>query len=224
MKPVLNILIALITLPFLLKAQEKDYVGKVTIFNNIPLQKVTVTLKNKQTEAITNAQGLFFISCTENEKLSVDAHGFMPAKIKISDFKPGDTIHIDLVLKKGEKNFKYATGYDYISQEQLATVIKHYEAGPDFSSYKSVIEILERSQSGLSFTGYSIIIRNSAVLNGGPVDALLVVDGVIVNYPNFVNIPPSQIKSVDVLKGSSTSARYGSRALGGVIVITTKSN
>ena len=52
--------------------------------------------------------------------------------------------------------------------------------------------------------------------------ALLVVDGTVIDYSVFTNIPPAQVKSIDVLKGASASARYGSRGMGGVIVVTTK--
>lgn len=53
--------------------------------------------------------------------------------------------------------------------------------------------------------------------------ALIVVDGVIVNSVHDLSqIRPSDIASVDVLKGSGAVSVYGERARNGVIVITTK--
>jgi TonB-linked SusC/RagA family outer membrane protein len=71
---------------------------------------------------------------------------------------------------------------------------------------------------------------NSITLSGQP---LFVVDGIptyngnnsaIANVPNnpLANINPDDIESVEVLKDASASAIYGSRAVGGVILITTK--
>ena len=71
---------------------------------------------------------------------------------------------------------------------------------------------------------------NSISLSGQP---LFVVDGIptfsgnnstVANVPNnpLANINPDDIESVEVLKDASASAIYGSRAIGGVILITTK--
>ena len=53
--------------------------------------------------------------------------------------------------------------------------------------------------------------------------ALLVVDDVVVDMHSFAAIPPSQVASIDVLKSASAAARYGSRGMGGVLIVTTKS-
>lgn len=85
----------------------------------------------------------------------------------------------------------------------------------------------------------NVIIRGSSSLTGNN-QALFVVDGVpisndIVNDPGQVSgrngydygnaaadIDPSNIESIDVLKGAAATALYGSRAANGVIMITTK--
>ena len=53
----------------------------------------------------------------------------------------------------------------------------------------------------------------------GYVYPLIVVDGVAMNH--LPDIPPTTVKSIEVLKGTA-GAIYGSRANGGVIVIRTK--
>jgi TonB-dependent SusC/RagA subfamily outer membrane receptor len=82
---------------------------------------------------------------------------------------------------------------------------------------------MEGRISGISIGANSINIRGTSTIDGGPTPALLVVDGTVVNFSVFSNIPTEQVKSIDVLKGASASARYGSRGMGGVIVVTTKS-
>ncbi|MBK6281711.1 MAG: TonB-dependent receptor plug domain-containing protein [Draconibacterium sp.] len=99
--------------------------------------------------------------------------------------------------------------------------IEHFGSQPDYSSYRNILEILEGRVSGISIKSNGISIRGSNTLNGDT-EALLVVDGTVVSFPVFQNIPPVQVKSIDVLKGAAASARYGSRGMGGVIIVETK--
>jgi len=203
--------------------QERDFQGKVTTFGTIPLNKALITIKSQDTEILTDSTGFFSFRSDEKEKISISAQGFYPQKIKLANFSDEDSLIVDLRFKKGKKNFQYATGYGHISEERLSHAIEHMESGQDFSNYNSILEIMEGRVSGVSIGANSINIRGTSTINGGPTPALLVVDGTIVNFSVFSNIPPEQVKSIDVLKGASASARYGSRGMGGVIVVTTKS-
>nr|MDP9178916.1 SusC/RagA family TonB-linked outer membrane protein [Gemmatimonadota bacterium] len=96
--------------------------------------------------------------------------------------------------------------------------------------------------------GTRVIIRGSGSINGD-ISPLYVIDGVIVSDAAFApgldrvtrsggggfawptledpvnriaDINPDQIEDIEILKGSSASALYGSKASGGVILITTK--
>ncbi|PTN09097.1 TonB-dependent receptor plug domain-containing protein [Mangrovibacterium marinum] len=207
---------------FAANAQGVSVVGKVTTFQEYPLRNVSIVLKTAGTEYLTDSAGLFQFQSGPNEKLRISAHGFVTEDVRLKDYKSGDTLRVDLRFRNSEKNFNYATGYDYISADQLSSAIAHFESGPDYSSYNSIIEIIEGRVPGVSCTGSSIQIRSSQLLEGGTADALLVVDGVIVDYPVFIAVPPSQVKSIDMLKGAAASARYGSRGMGGVIVVKTK--
>lgn len=221
-----NILFLSICLSFFLGqagfTQERVFKGKVTTFRTFPLNNTLITIKSLDKEILTDSIGFFTFTCDEKEKITISAHGFFPEKIKLADFAADDSVNVDLRLKKGKKNFEYATGYGHISEERLSHAIEHLESGPDFSNYNSILEILEGRVSGVSIGFSSINIRGNTTINGGPVPALLVVDGTIVDFSVFSNIPPAQVKSIDVLKGASVSARYGSRGMGGVVVVTTK--
>jgi TonB-linked SusC/RagA family outer membrane protein len=63
-----------------------------------------------------------------------------------------------------------------------------------------------------------ILIRGQVSLVGN--DPLIIVDGV--PYDDIDDIPPTDIKSVEVLKDAASQAIYGARAANGVILITTK--
>lgn len=60
-------------------------------------------------------------------------------------------------------------------------------------------------------------------LRGGSTNPLLVVDGIPYGNMSLREIAPDDIASMDVLKGATASALYGSRGSGGAIIITTKS-
>lgn len=204
-------------------AQEHAIKGKVTAFSSIPLSKVSVVCKGAGTEVLTDEKGEFYLVCDEKEKLKISANGFYSENIKLSNFADSDSVIVNLRYRNGEKNFEIATGYGHISEEQLTYAIQHLEANSDYSNYRTILEAIEGRISGVSIRNNAINIRGATTINSGDVPALLVVDGTIVEFPVFVNIPPTQVKSISVLKGAAASARYGSRGMGGVIVVKTKS-
>ena len=70
------------------------------------------------------------------------------------------------------------------------------------------------------FAPTRIILRGNRSLTGNN-QALIVVDGSIF-YNDISNLNPDDIESINVLKGSSAAAIYGSDASNGVLLITTK--
>ncbi|MCW8310533.1 TonB-dependent receptor [Sphingobacterium sp. InxBP1] len=73
--------------------------------------------------------------------------------------------------------------------------------------------------SGAPYDGTKMRVRGMGSINAGS-DPLYVIDG----YPagNNLNINPNDIESIDILKDAASAAIYGSRAAGGVVLITTK--
>ncbi|RYE35905.1 MAG: SusC/RagA family TonB-linked outer membrane protein [Sphingobacteriaceae bacterium] len=90
----------------------------------------------------------------------------------------------------------------------------------------NVIEQLKGRVAGLDVTsgvnGPVITLRGNRTIGASPgTDGpLIVLDGQPY-YNSIENINPNDIKSIDVLKGASATAIYGSRASGGVLLITT---
>ncbi|MBR1877608.1 MAG: TonB-dependent receptor [Paludibacteraceae bacterium] len=77
--------------------------------------------------------------------------------------------------------------------------------------------IITRSSSAPGDEGWSMNLRGSVSMNStGP---LIIIDGVAAD--NMNNINPSDIESINFLKDGA-AAIYGSRAAGGVVLITTK--
>lgn len=204
-------------------AQNQKFVGKVTSFHKIPLKKVKIEFKTTGKDVLTDENGFFEIECGKGERLTFTANGFYSKKVKVADFVGKDSLNVDLRYRKGKKNFGMATSFGHISEKELNYAIEHLEAGPDYSSYQNILEAIQGRVSGVTITNSGINIRGNTTLNEGPVPALLVVDGTIVEFSIFVNIPPTEVKSISILKGGAASARYGSRGMGGVVVVKTKS-
>jgi len=203
-------------------AQKRIVNGKVTTIEIIPLKQVSLVLKNAESEIFSDSNGYFTFTCDEKEKVLVSARGFVSKKIKVSNLAKLDSLLVDLKFKNTKKNFEIATNNGYINREDLNYAIQRLEAGPDYSTYSSILEAIQGRVSGVSFTGNSIIIRGNTSIKSGPIPALLIVDGVIVDYPVFVNIPPLEVKSIKVIKDAAASSLYGSQGMGGVVEVKTK--
>jgi TonB-dependent SusC/RagA subfamily outer membrane receptor len=74
--------------------------------------------------------------------------------------------------------------------------------------------------AGAQVTNGEIILRGDNSFRSSSA-ALIVVDGVIVDYDFLNTLSPVQVKSIDAIK-DGTSAIYGSRGANGVILIETK--
>jgi TonB-dependent starch-binding outer membrane protein SusC len=111
------------------------------------------------------------------------------------------------------------TGYGHTKKKFLANNIKKINARESkYASYKSIEEMLEREVSGVQVRGGNVIIYNASDMYGS-VPALVLVDGVPTEDLEVVR--PPMVESIEVLKDAS-AAVYGTRAYGGVVLITTR--
>ena len=203
-----------------LHAQEVVIKGKVTVHEEYGLNKVLVTAIRSGTTAYTDTAGFFLISCLKKDRLAVEANGFSDRHIRLNNKNREGFIYIDLELAPTEDAADVATGYGHISKNKLSHAIERAHTTNNFSEYASVPDIIKGRVSGVSINETSITIRGTNTYHDkGP---LILVDGVAVDFMALKNMSTSQVKSVDVLKGGSATARYGSRGLEGVIIIHTK--
>nr|WP_321451782.1 SusC/RagA family TonB-linked outer membrane protein [uncultured Carboxylicivirga sp.] len=66
-----------------------------------------------------------------------------------------------------------------------------------------------------------ILLRGMRSITGNN-EALIVIDGSIASTGAFDDLNPNDIESINVLKGASAAANYGSRAFNGVLIVETK--
>ena len=220
--------------------------GLVLDENNAPVPGVSINEKGTNNGTATDAQGRFSITVANSKSVLifrsvgyqkqevVAGNGALQIKM-ISDVRALDGVVVTaLGIKRQEKALGYSIAtlkgeaVNTVKEVNIANALSGKVAGVNVRSTSSdpggTALITIRGQSSL--TGYN---QPLYVVDGIPIASGIrnpkqpLGDGVV-DYGNTVSdINPDDIASISVLKGASASALYGSRAINGVILITTKS-
>ncbi len=200
--------------------------GTVTDENGEPVIGANVKVRETSTGVVTDIAGHFSIKVPANATaLIISFIGYATQDVAITT----KSNNIRITLLPGSKSLTevVVVGYGTLKRQDVtgtvatvdAKVLKEIPAS-------NVVEQLKGRVAGLdvvsSPNGPLITIRGSRNIGGSPgVDGpLIILDGQPY-YNSIENIDPNNIKSVDVLKGASATAIYGSRGSGGVLLITT---
>lgn len=217
--------------------------GTVTDENNQPLPGATVIVQGTTTGTSTDFDGKYQINATQGQTLVFSYVGYANQNLVVNSathdvsLQPSGQLEEVVVTALGITREKKSLGY------AVQTV-----SGESVEDVRSVnpIEALQGEVAGLDIQSFNamggsanVVIRGYSSLSGTN-QALFVVDGTPIDNEtgNSLNaetgrggvdfgnaamdINPSSIASVSVLKGAAASALYGSRGANGVILITTK--
>ena len=184
--------------------------GRITAFNQFPLQNVEINSKKAGSTTLTDSLGWFTIACSKKDILKIRPEAFRSYTLKVN--KDTDTLHVNLVFLDSRQNREVATGLGYIAENDLGFAMNHLEhLNNDFCNYHDIYDLLSSRFPGILVEGRSISIRGE---KGGPI---CIVDGV----PGGIGwITPCDIKSIDIIK-DGMSAMYGSRGANGAIIVET---
>ena len=207
-------------------AQEKTVSGKIVDKNNIPLPGSTIIIKNSTNGTSADFDGNYSIKVNPRETLVFSFVGYANQEIVV-----GSSNTINVTLQEATTALEEVVVVAYGSQTResiVGSVGVVSSTTIETQQVTSPLRALQGAIPGVSLLtaggqpGSNPIIRirgiSSESLARGP---LIVVDGAPFNG-NLNTISQDQIESVSVLKDASSSALYGSRASGGVILITTK--
>ncbi len=218
--------IALIALCLLISipsfAQTRVVKGKLTTFNQYPVQNVEVASKKAKSTVMTDSLGRFEIVCMEKDVIQIKAKVFQALNKKVN--ADDDFISANLIFRDTPRNREIATGMGYVSHEQLTFALAHMaDENNDFCNYSNVFTLLKGKFPGVTIKANSmgtdgVFVRGDKSMFGDN-EAIYVVDGVRVSDISFVN--PCEMATIDVLKDGG-AALYGSQAANGVVVIETK--
>ncbi|RYE35439.1 MAG: SusC/RagA family TonB-linked outer membrane protein [Sphingobacteriaceae bacterium] len=223
------ILIVLTTFSVKLYAQTTTIRGKIVDEKNEPLIGATIKVTAQPTfAAVTNISGDFTLSIPANAtQITISYVGYISIEKKITSNSNNLGI-IPLAKNSNNLNEVVVVGYGTVRRSDVTGTVATVDAKTlQEIPASNVFEQLKGRVAGLDVTSNTsgtpiITLRGNRTIGGAPgTDGpLIVLDGQPY-YNSIENIDPNDIKSVDVLKGASATAIYGSRGSGGVLLITT---
>ncbi len=207
-------------------AQDRTITGRVTDENNQPLSGVSVSLKNTQIGTVTNDNGGYSITISQNKPVLI----FSFVGMKDQEVVVGNVSNtMDVIMEAEALGLEevVAIGYGTAKKKDLTGSVSTVE-GADISK-RNVTQLSQAIQGAIpgvmvtrtsSTPGAGATIRVRGVTTIGDSDPLIIVDGVPVLSMNDVNA--DDIQDISVLKDAASASIYGARAASGVILITTK--
>ncbi|GAB2686509.1 TonB-dependent receptor [Mucilaginibacter koreensis] len=199
--------------------------GTVTDDNNEPLPGVSIYDKNNRAKGTTtDINGKYSINIEEGTTLVFSFVGYITQEVSTSQATP---VNVKLKPQSNLLNEVVAIGYQTLRKSDVTGAISSVKANelnltaPTLGQalVGKVAGVQVSQTSGAPYQSTKIRVRGigSFIANSDP---LYVIDG----YPagNDVYINPEDVESIDILKDAASAAIYGSRAAGGVVIITTK--
>ena len=228
MKKILLFMVMVVGLFAAAIAQTKPITGKVVDKEGKPIEGASVKVKGHEGGAAANSEGNFTISAKQGDVLIISAVNFGSKQIKVgslsnysislenSDAQLGEVVvTTGFGVQKQNKEVGYSTA---TVQSKDLIVAKPVSVANGLTGKVSGLQI-NTTNNGL-FADTRITLRGNRSLTGNN-QPLVVVDGAIF-YNDISTLNPDDISQVNVLKGASASAIYGSDASNGVLLITTK--
>src|SRR5690606_14870402 len=219
-------------------AQNRQVSGRVTsAADGSPVGGVSVSVVGTTTATQTDGSGSYSISVANGSVLSFSFVGFQTQRINVGN---QSVVNVQLVSDTELLDEVVVTGYGTQRKSEVTGSIASI-SGEEFAnvSAPSLDKNLQGLAAGVQAATTSGILGQPAKVRirgvssiSSSSDPLYVVDGVpfisgdqsgvFFNNP-LSSINPNDIESVEILKDGAATAIYGSRAAGGVILITTKS-
>lgn len=204
--------------------------GVVTDDLGEPLPGATVLVKGTQNGTITDADGKFSLTISDDAAILVVSYlGYNTLELEI-----GSQAVFNVQLEPDESTLDevVVTALGLKRQRKLLTYSTQnveVEGIDEVRPVQNLVNSLAGKVAGLSImrTGGGVSGDSRVNLRGnrsisGSSQPLYVVDGVPIGG-DISDISPDDIASISVLKGANAAALYGSRANNGAIVVTTKS-
>lgn len=209
--------------------QERVVKGNVSDIEGNPLPGVTVLIQGTTIGVSTDNAGNFSLRIPDNKPIILL---FSMVGMKTETRAITNETEVKVILEEEASDLEEAIviGYGTSTKKDLTGSVARFDSQIlEESVATNVADMLQGQVPGLSILSGSgapgdparLEIRGVSSLSN--VSPLIVVDDVPMPSDFDINeLNPGDIKSVDVLKGASSAAIYGSRAAGGVIMITTK--
>ena len=206
--------------------QANGITGTVVDENGEPIIGASVVVKGTTNGTITDFDGKFSLSGASGT-LVVSYIGYQTQEVAISGKKT-----FQIVLKEDSEILDEVVVVGYGTQKKATLTGAVAMVDGDVLESRPVSNVsvgLQGQIPGLTITrtaarpgneDLSIQLRGASSIND--VEPLIIIDGVpAISNTEFSSLNPNDIENISVLKDAS-AAIYGSRAAGGVILVTTK--
>ncbi|MCG6190641.1 SusC/RagA family TonB-linked outer membrane protein [Maribellus maritimus] len=206
--------------------QTKKITGTVTDKSGQPLPGATVVEQGTMNGTVTNGDGVYNISTTENAVLGFSFVGMKPQTVTVGNRSQiniqldEETIGLDEVVAIGYGTQSRAKITSSVSKVNAEEIRNSGEINPINALQGKAAGVEVRVTNGQPGASGKIIIRGGTSTNPDSDNPLYIVDGVI-RPINDLNA--EDIETMQVLKDAAATAIYGARGANGIVIITTKS-
>ncbi len=207
------------------QAQVSQVSGRVTDAYGSGLPGVTTIVKGTTVGTVTDYDGNYSLNNLPDKAVLVFSFvGMRTQELTVSSSKlnvqmENDAVGLDEVVAVGYGVQKKSDLTGSVSSVKMDDVANNPSNNPLEALQGRVSGIDLTRSSGQAGAGVSMTMRGERSL-GASNSPLILVDGVA--YGSTLDINPTDIESMEVLKDASSTAIYGSRGANGVILITTK--
>ncbi|MFD2034035.1 SusC/RagA family TonB-linked outer membrane protein [Belliella marina] len=200
--------------------------GKVLDSSGEPIPGATIMVEGSSVGTVSDADGNFSLEVPQGGSVIVSFIGYKSIRVEV-----GNRTNIQITMSDDETSLDefVVVGYGSVERRELTGSIasigrKDIIAEPIYSFEG----LLQGKAAGVDVVadsyrpgaGSTVRIRGARSLVAGN-DPLIVMDGVPIDG-NLMDINPSDIESIEILKDASATAIYGSRGSNGVILVTTR--
>ncbi|MGA0559012.1 SusC/RagA family TonB-linked outer membrane protein [Larkinella sp. VNQ87] len=220
--------------------------GRVTGGNDgQPLPGVSIVVKGTTAGSTTDSDGKFSVAASKNGTLVFSFIGYKTQEVAIANRSVVDVVMAEdenmlgevvvtaFGIAKEQRSLGYATAT--VKNEDLVKT-----ATPNFATalYGKAPGVSINATPGGATSGVSINIRGFSSITGNT-QPLIVMDGIPIRNGEarntdywgdqrirgngILDLNPADIENISILKGASAAALYGSEAVNGVLLVTTKS-
>ena len=206
---------------------QKTVTGTVKDATGEPMIGVSILVDGTTIGGITDFDGNFTIKdVPEKAILKITYIGFKDQKISVAD---KNSFNVTMEEDAASLDEVVVVGYGTMKKKDLTGAVANVKtedlqkvAGANaLAAMQAKVPGVDLQQSGGGEAGAGVKMQmrgNRSLLANN--DPLVIVDGV--EYGSTLDIPASDIESMDILKDAASTAIYGTKGANGVILITTK--
>ncbi len=207
-------------------AQQIRVAGRVTSAGSgNAAEGISVLVKGAKSGTATSATGDYGILVNKDATLVFSGIGFASQEVKVT----GPTLDIVLQVTVGDMGEVVVVGYGAQKRASLTgSLVTLNNATLNRRQVTSTSQALQGLAPGVTVQqqsgkpgadGASIVIRGQGSISGSNAP-LIIVDGLAIGALD--QIDPNAIESITLLKDAASTAIYGNRASGGVVLVKTK--